>query len=132
MQLTRQTGGGHYEIRSAEADSLKIDEETYTRSLILTPERLVPDWPVGGLDEFTRERLDELLELEPDVVLIGTGETLRFPEPWVFGRCYERGIGIEAMDTLAACRTYNVLVSEERQVVAGFILRESAFQVTSD
>lgn len=122
MQLTHHNAGGHYEIRSVDSGNIRIGDQSFTQSLIVTPDRLIPEWPVHTIRDLTPDQLNAILELEPDVVLLGTGDELHFPEQWVFMEFYQRGIGLEAMDTLAACRTYNVLVSEERKVAAGLML----------
>lgn len=122
MQLTRHTAGGHYEITSVKPGSVRIDETDYTQSLIVGPEILHADWPVRAVSDLTDERVQELLDLKPDVVLLGTGGQTRFPAQSVFAALYQRGIGLEAMTTAAACRTFNVLVSEERNVIAGLML----------
>lgn len=122
MQLMRHSAGGHYEIRSVTPGRIRVDDEEFTTSFVVSPDRLVPDWPPRTLDEVTDGHWDALLELEPEVVLLGTGDSIRFPDARVFARFQSRGIGFEVMDTAAACRTYNVLVSEERRVVAALML----------
>lgn len=122
MKLMRHTGGGHYEIRSVAPGRIRVDEEELTTSFVVSPDRLVPSWPPRSLDQVTDEHWDALLELDPEVVLLGTGDRIRFPDARVFARFQSRGIGFEVMDTAAACRTYNVLVSEERRVVAAVML----------
>lgn len=122
MQLMRHSGGGHYEIRSVEPGRVRVDEDEFTTSFVLSPDHLLPDWPPRRLDEVTDRDWDTLLELEPEVVLLGTGSRIEFPRARVFARFQSRGIGFEVMDTAAACRTYNVLVSEERRVVAALML----------
>lgn len=122
MQLMRHIAEGQYEIRAVEPGRIRIEDEHYTRSLVVSPERLVPDWPPRSVDELEDSHLKTLLDLKPEVVLIGTGDTTRFPAARVFAAFQSRGIGLEVMDTAAACRTYNVLVSERRRVVAGLML----------
>lgn len=122
MKLTRHTAGGHHEIRSVAPDCIRVDEEELTSSFVLSPDRLIPSWPPRRLDQVTDEHWETLLELEPEVVLLGTGDRIHFPDARVFARFQSRGIGFEVMDTAAACRTYNVLVSEERRVVAALML----------
>lgn len=122
MQLTEHHAAGSHEIRAVEAGCIRIDDRDYTSSLILTPEHIVPDWPPRDIGEITEEHLHALLELEPEIVLLGTGDTTRFPGAKVFAMFQSRGIGFEVMDTRAACRTFNVLASELRRVVAGLML----------
>lgn len=63
-----------------------------------------------------------ILEMQPEVVLIGTGHSLRFPEPHLLAPVIRQGLGYEVMDTQAACRTYNILANESRNVVAALLI----------
>lgn len=122
MQLMQHRAEGRYEIRSMHPGRIRVDNEEFTASFVISPDRLLPEWPPRTLEELEDEHLERLLELEPEVVLLGTGDRIRFPEPRVFALFQSRGIGFEVMDTAAACRTYNVLVSEERRAVAALML----------
>lgn len=99
--------------------------ETYSASLILTPARVIDDWPPQSLAELDASHLEALLALDPrpETVLIGTGETQRFPARDVLAPLINAGLGIEIMDTRAACRTWNILLAEDRRVAAALILR---------
>jgi len=88
------------------------------------PQRIIPDWRPQMLAELRAQDLAEVLALEPEVVLLGTGQTLRFPSPELFSAFHSTAIGIEVMDTGAACRTYNILAVEGRQVVAALLLKD--------
>jgi len=82
----------------------------------------VSAWAPVGFDELAQPHFDELLRHGPELVIFGSGVRLRFPKPALLRALIERGIGVEAMDTAAACRTYNVLASEGRNVVAALLL----------
>lgn len=122
MQFMEHSAEGQYEIRSIQPGRIRVDEHELTTSFLISPDRLLPDWAPRSLDELRDEHLEQVLELEPEVVLLGTGERIRFPEPRIFAMFQSRGIGFEVMDTNAACRTYNVLVSEQRRAVAAIML----------
>ncbi len=79
-------------------------------------------WPRSRVEELQREDFDALLALKPELVIFGSGRTLRFVHPSITRGLIEARIGIECMDTAAACRTYNVLVSEGRRAVAALII----------
>ena len=98
----------------------------YQRSLMVDAEVLIDDWPVPSIDALDRERLAQALALEPEVLLLGTGLRLRFPEPSLYAAVAGAGIGFEVMDTAAACRTFNILLAEDRRVVAALILETPA------
>jgi uncharacterized protein len=74
------------------------------------------------VDELQHDHFDSVLVLEPEVVILGTGASLTFPDMALMSRFMEQGIGFEVMDTTAACRTYNILVNEGRRVVAAVLL----------
>jgi len=86
-----------------------------TQSFILTATQLIEDWDVDA-QLLTIQALQPVLDLEPDVLLVGTGPKAIFPSHDVIQFCYQAGVGIEIMNSAAACRTYNVLASELRNV----------------
>jgi len=105
-----------------EADKAQpVEVKTLTRSFIISPKQLIEDWAPRQLDELLAEHLEEVIALEPEVVLLGTGERLDFPDVAILAELTSRQIGVEVMDTAAACRTYNILMNEGRKVVAGLI-----------
>ena len=99
-----------------------VNERRLTGSFILSPMTLIEDWRPASAAELLPEDMAPLLALEPSVVLLGTGAKLVFPSAAVMAACLTRGIGIEVMDNAAAARTFNVLATEARKVVAGFLL----------
>lgn len=122
MQFMEHSAEGQYEIRSVQPGLVRVEEHELTWSFLISPERLMPEWPPRSLEELNDDHLEQVLALEPEVVLLGTGESIRFPEPRIFAMFQSRGIGFEVMDSNAACRTYNVLVSEERRAVGAIML----------
>ncbi|HEY7638358.1 MAG TPA: Mth938-like domain-containing protein, partial [Steroidobacteraceae bacterium] len=91
-------------------------------SCLISAERLVEDWRPQTLDELTEADFQAVFELQPEIVVLGSGPRQRFPEPRLLAAILARGVGCEVMDTGAACRTYNVLVSEARRAVAALFL----------
>ena len=122
MELTLQQPGDHNFIRSSGPEGITVADTLYGNSLVLSAKSILPDWSVGSMDELSEDHLRPILELEPEVVLLGTGAQQAFPPPRLIMKFYENGIGFEAMTTAAACRTFNVMVSEERRVVAALIV----------
>ena len=108
-------------IRAYAAGSITTNRETLTRSAIVCAES-VADWPPATVEAIAAAHVELLLALAPEVVLIGTGAKLRMPHAEALAVAHARRIGIEVMDTAAACRTYNVLLSESRRVVAGLLM----------
>ena len=85
-------------------------------------DQILKDWPVPHYAALTKEVIVELAKLPLEVVLLGTGEKIRFPQPEVTAPLLNKNIGVEVMDVGAACRTYNLLVAEGRKVAAALIL----------
>ncbi len=102
--------------------SVTINEVDYRQSLVLTASGIHCPWPVRSLEDLIPENLAPIFATQPVVVLLGTGERQRFPEPKTFALFGERGIGLEVMDNGALCRTFNILVAEDRAVTAAVIL----------
>lgn len=122
MELTLHKPGDHHFIRSFDARGVTVNDTLYRDSLVLSADRLVSDWPVRSVADLSEDHLETVLDMKPEVVLLGTGRKQAFPAPRLLSAFYERGIGFEAMTTEAACRTFNVLVSEGRTAVAALII----------
>jgi uncharacterized protein len=101
---------------------VEVNRTRHCASLVVAGDRLVTDWPAASLESLTADHLAAIVELAPEIVLIGTGSTFRFPEPQLLAPLRSAGIGVEVMDTPAACRTYNILLGEGRNVVAALIV----------
>ena len=122
MDLVHERPDYDYVLRAADGRSARVNDRELRSSFIIAPDRLVEDWPVPAIAGLAPEQLEPLLALEPEVIVIGSGESQGFPPPRTMAACLSRGIGLEAMTNAAAARTFNVLASEGRRVVAGFIL----------
>ncbi len=122
MKIIHDTGTATYRIRACQAGGILVGDERLTRSAVVLPERLIRDWPPNTFAELDAAHFEALAELDPEVVLLGTGATLRFPHPRVTAPLTRRSIGVEVMDTAAACRTYNVLMAEDRNVAAALLM----------
>jgi uncharacterized protein len=110
-------------IRHYEPGQLTINDRVLETSVLVTPGTDLRDWPPATFEDLVPEHATPILDLEPEVVLLGTGPSQRFPEREIMLAFLERGIGIEVMDTASACRTYNILMAEDRRVVAALIIR---------
>lgn len=99
-----------------------VNGERFERSIVVLAEAVHVDWGVSGFDGLDESHFDYFLALKPDVLLLGTGTTQRFPHPRLYRALTDAGIGVECMDTPAACRTYNILVAEDRKVVAAILI----------
>jgi len=105
-------------IRGYSPGAVRVGNRIVSRHCIVTADALITDWDAPSPAELSTEHLAPVFDLKPELVLLGTGDTQRFPSPQIREAFAARGIAIEAMDLGAACRTYNILVQEERRVVA--------------
>ena len=100
---------------------ITIGNQQFARSLILTRDSLIADWRPQHVAELLHDDFVPIMEIRPEVLVLGTGKALTFPSPALTARLLQLGIGVEIMDTAAACRTYNILLSEQRNVVAALL-----------
>jgi uncharacterized protein len=122
MQLTLENPDFRYLLRGVSANGVLVNEKTLQHSFILTPHELLENWRPRSCKELIPDDMQALLALNPVLVILGTGDSQHFPVPAVMAACLTRGIGIEVMNNAAAARTFNVLATEGRKVVAGFIV----------
>ena len=108
-------------VRGYENGQLRFRNETVSENVIVTPQKIVP-WGATTCDALLQEHIDEILSLGPELVLLGSGFRLSFPAQSLMVSALSRGIGFETMDTAAACRTYNILAMEGRNVAAALLL----------
>lgn len=101
--------------------TLTINKVQHDGNLLLDAGKVVPGWAPGGFESLSEEDFAAIVALRPELVLIGTGARLRFPSPRLMRPLIDARIGYEVMDLAAACRTYNVLVSEGRAVAAALM-----------
>jgi uncharacterized protein len=125
LKFELNTGGARYVIRGYSANAVLVNELELSRSFILMPDTLITDWMPQRPEEIAAQHVEQLVRLDPEVVIIGTGRRLRFPRAEVVAPLIVATIGYEVMDTRSACRCYAVLVSEGRRV-AGAILPPEA------
>lgn len=127
MKIHLESGAGQNLIRAYAADSITINNKAYARSLIVTPAQ-VTDWPPASFDDLVAQHFEMIAGLSPEVVILGTGAKLRFPAPSLTRALVEANVGLEVMDTGAACRTYNILMSDGRRVAAALLMIEGLKQ----
>ncbi len=109
-------------IHGYEEGAILIGGNRYRNSLLLMPRQIIQEWPVGSAVELEPVHFEPVLALEPELIVLGTGVSQVFPRPETYAAIMGAGIGIEIMDTGAACRTYNILMSEGRLVAAALII----------
>ena len=122
MKFAQDSQEDGYVITAYDDNSVSINGKTFSQSLVVASTRLHEHWGIADIEQLTSSHIELVLSLQPELIIIGTGNNLVFPAVEIYSGIIEHGIGVDFMDTGAACRTYNILMSEGRDVVAGLIL----------
>lgn len=123
MKLHLTTAENQHLITGYGEDFIEINQIRYAQNLIVLANQLILDWNAIGFAELSAENFIVIADIKPEVVLLGTGSTHRFLHPKITQNLTEKGIPIECMTTAAACRTYNILMSEGRNVAAALLMQ---------
>ncbi len=102
-------------------DHVAVNHQKYEKNLVVMPEKLLENWSTATIGNVSEADMQQLLALDVEVILLGTGKRLRFPPPTLMRPFAASGIGLEIMDLQAACRTYNILATEGRKVAAALL-----------
>ena len=121
MDFNLEIPRNHFFIRSISDAGIRVNDDYYSSPFILAGQQIVPEWNVDSIDDISEETLQVIFDMQPELVLIGCGTTQVFLPPAVQAHFIHRNIGFEIMITDAACRTFNVLVAEGREVVAALL-----------
>lgn len=119
--FTQDEVSAKYQVNAYQPGWIKINASIITHSVIITPETMLP-WTPRNINELTIESFKPIINLKPTILLIGTGSKLIFPNIESYGELMNRAIGIEIMNTGAACRTFSALAAEKRNVAAALLL----------
>ncbi len=122
MKFHLEDAGGKNTFTGYGEGYVEVNRARHAASLVVTGDRLVTDWPATAVTSLAPDHMAAIVELKPEIVLIGTGARLTFPDRALLAPLYRAGIGVEIMDTPAACRTYNILLGEGRGVLAAVIV----------
>ena len=122
MKLHLTTAENNHLITGYGEDFIEINKKRYEQSLIVLANQLILNWNVTTFAALTAENFAGILEINPEVLLLGTGAKHQFLHPKLAKNLIEKGIPIECMTTAAACRTYNILMSEDRNVAAALLI----------
>lgn len=107
---------------------ITVNTKHFYHSIVIAPDQIMADWSPQRFADLRLSDIDLLTTFNPEILLLGTGDSQQFPHPEVLKPLISQGIGFEIMDTPAACRTYNIIVAEGRQVAAALILLEKRVQ----
>jgi uncharacterized protein len=122
LKIEREQAEGRNTFTGYGAGYVAVNGTRHSKSLVVSGDRLVTDWPAASLESLTVDHLAAIVALKPEIVLLGTGAKFAFPSPALLAPLHQARIGVEVMDTAAACRTYNILLGEGRNVVAALII----------
>jgi uncharacterized protein len=128
MKMALDNASGVNIVKSYEPGRVQIREQYFNTSLIVLPGRLFPAWEPRRAQQLRAADFQPILDLDqhPEIVILGTGECQVFPEMGVFATLMDLGIGFEVMNNGAACRTYNILLAENRRAALALILSDEA------
>ena len=121
MEFNLEVPLNQFFIRSVGEKGICVNKDFFTKPLIISGQRIIPDWDVTSIDDINEASLQAVFDLQPEVILIGTGKIQVFLPPATQVHFFRRNVGFEVMTTDAACRTFNVLASEGRHVVAALL-----------
>lgn len=122
LKLHQDSSGALNTVTGYGAHYVDVNLVRHESSILLLPDTPVIDWPVSSFDALDPAHFDLLLGQTPEVVVFGSGARLRFPHPRLTASLNARRIGVETMDFMAACRTYNILMAEGRRVAAALLI----------
>jgi uncharacterized protein len=122
VEIIEDKNSSRYQISEISPDSVTINHTLYNSSLILSANILITSWRPKDTTDIKDKDWQEIIELDPEIVLLGTGKNFQFIKPEVLQPLHTKNIGVEFMDTPAACRTFVALSSEHRHVVAALII----------
>lgn len=116
MQFHRDNSAGINIIRAFGTDGVRIDDRLFALPCVISISTIIEDWSVSAVADIDTSHLEPVIGLEPELIILGTGEIHRFPSAQVAAAINHHGIGFEVMDSAAGCRTYNLLAHEGRNV----------------
>ncbi len=122
MKLHQDAAGALNTVTAYGPGWVEVNRQRHETAILLAPEGPVRAWKVDSFEALTAADFERLLPERPEIVLLGTGSTQRFPQPRLVAPLSAARIGVDAMTTAAACRTYNILLGEGRRVVAALLL----------
>ncbi|MBU3566447.1 Mth938-like domain-containing protein [Polynucleobacter sp. MWH-HuK1] len=122
MKLQSDPHSGANTITGYGDGYVEINKTPYAHAVVLSSDGAISEWSAQSFDNLEAHHFSQLIDLEPELILIGTGKRQRFPKPELLKALISAKIGFEIMDSQAACRTYNILVGEGRQVLLALIV----------
>ena len=123
MKFSEEHDNRQYTITGYDQQSIRINDRRFNQGVILTSDHFNPDWQPQVYADLEVSHLDDIFVLQPELILLGTGEKQIFPAKDIYLALVRSGIGFEVMNTQAACRTFNILTADDRNVAAALFNR---------
>lgn len=123
MKFSEDYGNSQYALTGYDDHYIQVNQTRHEQSLIITPSDLVTEWGPSTPEELMNKVvMQTLIDLKPEIVLLGTGRRIHFPPPEILALFSQHQVGLEVLDSASACRTFNILLSEGRVVAAGLLM----------
>lgn len=122
MDIRQDYATGTYQIKAYEPGKITVNEVHFDHSIVVSSDDLITNWTPQSLGQLKHEHFTPIIALDPEIVLLGTGKKFIMPPDALLVPLYDNCIGVECMDTGAACRTYMALLAENRKVVAALLI----------
>ena len=122
MAFQLEDAGGRNVFTGYGDGYVSVNHQRYEHPVVVTPDRAIAQWQAASFEALSAADFESLLEFRPEIVIFGTGDNLRFPKPEITRPLARASVGLETMDTRAACRTYNILTAEGRKVLAAILV----------
>ncbi len=124
MELHRSDSEGLNLIKSFGPGEFRVNDVLYTRSIIVTADKVIDDWICNSIQKLTIKDFQKLADFDAEIIIIGTGKTIKFPDQKLLQPIIDQKCGYEIMNSYSACSTYNILVGDGRNVVAAILVDE--------
>ena len=122
MKLSLESAPGRNLFTGYGDGYVDVNGTRHRESIVVAADSVATGWCSGSIESLSEPQMESLAALRPEILILGSGARFRFPPPAILAPLYRAGIGVEVMDTRAACRTYNILLGEGRRVVAALII----------
>ncbi len=121
MELHRTDTPGRHLVRIRDSGDFVVNDVLYTQSIIVTADNIIADWGVCAVADLTTADFEMLAEFDPEILILGTGEKLIFPETRLLQPLVQQRCGYEVMNSRSACSTFNLLLGDDRKVIAALL-----------
>lgn len=121
MELHRSDSAGLNLVKLLDSGEFVVNEVLYTQSIIVTVDNVITDWSAQSVEDLSTEHFRMLAQFDPEILILGTGANLKFPDRLFFEPLVQQGCGYEVMNSRSACSTFNLLIGDDRKVVAALL-----------